>query len=106
MIEDSELYVIEGELISQEEGEKAVEAYIYEDFAVNEINLSRGHWEDIVHVIAKAQYVYMIQHNWVKLPSEDRLAEIMEWLDRNTVGYDDEAKELLKLLQKGKKGEA
>ena len=41
-------------LLTQEEGEAAVREWMDED-ETRVVSLSRGHWEDIVLVIAKAQ---------------------------------------------------
>ena len=48
-------YCKPGELLSDEEGEIAVEKWVNEDWETRYIRLSRGHWEDIIHVIAQAQ---------------------------------------------------
>jgi len=42
-------------LLTQEEGEAAVREWMDEDYPTRAVSLSRGHWEDIVLVIAKAQ---------------------------------------------------
>lgn len=88
----------EGELISQEEGEAAVEKYIQQDYSTNIIRMNRGHWEDIVPIIAEAQFAHC-QKTMVRLPSETEAIGIMREIDCKTVGYEDEAKLLLKLLR-------
>lgn len=42
-------------LLTQEEGEAAIQKWKNEDWALREIRLGRGHWEDIVPVLAEAQ---------------------------------------------------
>lgn len=42
-------------LLTQEEGEQAVRDWAAKDWSVRWTRLERGHWEDIVLVIAQAQ---------------------------------------------------
>ena len=42
-------------LLTEEEAKKAVDKWLEEDFPVRAISLNRGHWEDVVFVIAYAQ---------------------------------------------------
>lgn len=54
--ERAEAYDREGaELLTPEEGERAVDEWTKEDWDTRYISLNRGHWEDIVLVVAKAQ---------------------------------------------------
>lgn len=46
---------LENVLLTQEEGEAAVNTWRDEDYLRREFSLGRGHWEDIVLVIARAQ---------------------------------------------------
>jgi len=66
-------------LLTQEEGEAAVREWINEDYETRVLSLSRGHWEDIVLVIAKAQLA--IGQN--ALPKLADIAELIwEWDDK------------------------
>jgi hypothetical protein len=49
-------------MLTEEEGQAAVDSYIHEDFSVNVIRLGRGHWEDIVPVVAKCQARKIVEH--------------------------------------------
>lgn len=52
-------------LLTQKEGEKAVNEWIAQDWSVREISLSRGHWKDIVSVLAEAALKRFIQKGGV-----------------------------------------
>ena len=42
-------------LLTDEELEKIVDAWVHEDFSVRYIGLNRGHWERVAPTICKAQ---------------------------------------------------
>lgn len=42
-------------LLTEDEINQAVKAWVDEDYSVRSIRLDRGHWEDVASVIAQAQ---------------------------------------------------
>ena len=47
----------EGEVLTQEEGEKEVNDWMNKDWSLRFIQLNRGHWEYIIPIIAQAQHL-------------------------------------------------
>ncbi len=63
-------------LLTQEEGEKAVYEWVDKDFSVRFITIERGHWEDIVPVLAQAALAKFIRKGGVIRLHSESIEEI------------------------------
>ena len=68
-------------LLTEEEAKGAVDKWLAEDFSSRVISLSRGNWEQIVPVIARAQakkLVGWLDRKWPWLVEEDWITLLEE----------------------------
>jgi len=90
---------VDDKLLTQEEGEAAVREWINEDYETRTVSLSRGHWECIVLVIAKAQLVNKVK----AIPKLDDIAELLySWDDKpfQDICHYEQAQQILDLINR------